>query len=113
MHHPWIEGYKPRSNFQESLRDAVLRHTPEAVSVADAALAVAADPASIGGPVDWELTTAPTVEVSADYAHHRRSAKRDYVAIGEAKTIGCRYPLPRDLAARGARFKVGLTEGQR
>ena len=84
MHHPYIDGYKPRVNFQESLRDAVLRHAPESVSVAEAALAVAADPASGNGPVTWDLITAPTVEVSRDYAHHRHAAKRDYVAIGEA-----------------------------
>ena len=58
MHHPYIDGYKPRVNFQESLRDAVLRHAPESVSVAEAALAVAANPASGTGPVTWDVITA-------------------------------------------------------
>lgn len=84
MHHPWIEGYKPRPNFQKSLRDAVLRHAPDTPSVAEAALALATAPASVAGAFTWEFTNAPTVEVSAEYAHHRRAAKRDYVAIGEA-----------------------------
>ena len=81
MHHPWIEGYKPRPNFQKSLRDAVLRHAPDTPSVAEAALALTTAPASVAGAFTWEFTNAPTVEVSAErdrltQSGHERLAER-------------------------------------
>lgn len=84
MHHPYVRGYQPRSNFQDSLRDAVLRRVGASQALAESALEAAARTAEPRTVLDWRLASAPVVEVSADYSRHRRAAKRDYVQINAA-----------------------------
>jgi hypothetical protein len=84
MHHPYIRGYQPRSNFQDSLRDAVLRHVHDVPGLAESALRVVTDPESPRALIDWKFADIPELSLSEDYAHHRRAAKRDYVAIDAA-----------------------------
>jgi hypothetical protein len=84
MHHPYIRGYQPRSNFQDSLRDAVLRRVHEAPDLAESALHVVTDPQPPRAGVDWRFVDVPDLTLSEDYIHHRRAAKRDYVAIDAA-----------------------------
>lgn len=103
MHHPYVDGYKPRANFQDSLRDAVLRHAGESSSLAEAALAAAAAPSDVDRAPVWEFTLPPSVEVSSDYERHRRAAKRDYVAIDAAN---------RSLGLAGERAVVDLERGR-
>ena len=84
MHHPYVRGYQPRSNFQDSLRDAVLRHVHAVPGLAESALRVVTDPESPRALIDWKFADIPELSLSDDYAHHRRAAKRDYVAIDAA-----------------------------
>ncbi len=84
MHHPYIRGYQPRSNFQDSLRDAVLRHVHDVPDLAESALHVVTDPETPRAAIDWRFADVPDLTLSEDYAHHRRAAKRDYVAIDAA-----------------------------
>ena len=84
MHHPYVRGYQPRSNFQDSLRDAVLRHVHTVPLLAESALEVVVEPAAPRTRIDWHLSEVPDLTLSDDYSHHRRAAKRDYVAIDAA-----------------------------
>lgn len=89
MHHPYIRGYQPRSNFQDSLRDAVLRHVHDVPDLAESALHAVTEPEAPRAVVDWKFAEVPELTLSEDYAHHRRAAKRDYVAIDAAnRTLG-------------------------
>ncbi len=84
MHHPYILGYKPLPHFQSSLRDAVLRHVHAVPRLAESALSAVTAPEAPRVGVDWKLSKVPDLTLSDDYSHHRRAAKRDYVAIDAA-----------------------------
>ncbi|HYN30827.1 MAG TPA: DUF3883 domain-containing protein [Dermatophilaceae bacterium] len=84
MHHPFILGYQPRSKFQDSLRDAVLRHIGDRADLEESALEAALRIAQSRVDVDFDLKDPPHVELSDDYQRHRRAAKRDYVQLDAA-----------------------------
>ena len=113
MHHPYIRGYQPRSNFQDSLRDAVLRHVHAVPDLAESALQVVTEPGMPRAAIDWRFAEVPDLTLSEDYAHHRRAAKRDYVAIdaanrslGHAGEVAVVSLEKQRLRARGSRTSL-------
>lgn len=81
--HPFINGYKPASNYQEALVESVLTGLARRPSLAEAAFESVI--ASIERParaIDVRVIDAPTIEVRAPlHRSPRRALKRDYVAI--------------------------------
>lgn len=100
LNHPFVNGYKPAINFQDSLRDAVVAAVRHASALEAAALAALSRPAPPGiAEYRWSLVDAPTFEFSASHGHLRRAAKRDYVALDAAN---------RSLGLAGERAVVSL-----
>lgn len=85
LRHPFINGYKPASNYQESLVDAVALALDDHDSLAEAALRAITGPASdLGPPVDWHHVSPPQLEFGWLRRSQRVAVRRDYVALDAA-----------------------------
>lgn len=82
--HPYIRGYKAASNFQDSLRDAVLAHVDASPSLRATALAEFGREPEPRVDFAWNLTDPPKVEFSAHHGYLRRAAKVDFVQVDAA-----------------------------
>lgn len=84
--YPYINGYKPRSNFQRLLLESVESHLAGNTTVEEAARAAANRPATPVTAEDVELSWVPrpipsrTRERPPEYAPCFSAAKRDYLA---------------------------------
>jgi len=95
--YPYIDGYKPRANFQGMLRRVVEEQASQNVALQEAAQAAVARPASEISLVDAEImdawVPAPAAkrlrEVPAPYAPNFSPARRDYIAQeGRNRSLG-------------------------
>ena len=84
--YPYIDGYKPRGNFQALLLEVVEEQAGENVSLQEAVQAAVPRPAATGEPVDALSVWVPPPKAThlhtkrAEYAPRFSAAKRDYLA---------------------------------
>lgn len=84
--YPYINGYKPRGNYQSMLFDVVEGQAPARIDLQDAAQAAVLRPAAAMATADDEAVWVPTPrssrirEAPATYAPRFSPAKRDYLA---------------------------------
>lgn len=84
--YPYIDGYKPRGNFQALLLEVVGEQASENTSLQDAVHAAVSRPATTGEPVDTMSVWVPPPKAThlhnrrAEYAPRFSPAKRDYLA---------------------------------
>lgn len=99
LNHPYVRGYKPAVNFQESLRDAVLRGLIGHPELRESALAQLTREPNTRAEFSWLLSDAPTVEFSPHRQFLRRAIQVDFVQIDAAN---------RSLGIAGERAVVAL-----
>ena len=84
--YPYIDGYKPRGNFQALLLDVVESHLQANVPLQEAAQAAVLRPAVCATPGELDSIWVPpprpqrVAEQAAVYAPHFSAARRDYLA---------------------------------
>lgn len=99
LSHPYVRGYKAASNFQVSLRDAVVEQLDSRSGLTAAALA---DFSRVPRPLvdfSWNVIDAPRVEFSPYREFLRRAVKVDYVQVDAAN---------RALGLAGEQAVIGL-----
>lgn len=85
LRHPFVKGYKPAVNYQDSLTQAVLRGLARSPSLAEAAFEqFTADPPRVQWDIAWSDEPAPVIEFGDAAARRRRAVKVDFVRLDEA-----------------------------
>lgn len=84
LSHPYVRGYKAASNFQDSLRDAVVAQVQARAGLRTAALHDFGREPTPRAVFDWHFTDAPHIEFSPHRDFLRRATKVDYVQIDAA-----------------------------
>lgn len=85
LNHPFVNGYKPAVNYQDSLTEAVLRALSTRPSIADAAYAMFTEAPPVAGPdFQWREEGAPVIEFGEAAARTRRAVKTDFVRLDAA-----------------------------
>ncbi|MDT0214714.1 DUF3883 domain-containing protein [Rothia sp. ARF10] len=84
LSHPYVRGYKAASNFQESLRDAVVAQVQGRTDLRTAALENFTREPTTHADIAWNLTDAPSVEFSPHRDFLRRATKVDFVQVDAA-----------------------------
>lgn len=84
LSHPYVRGYKAASNFQVSLRDAVVAQVRTGSDLRAAALDNFAREPTPGADFTWSLTDAPQVEFSPHRDFLRRATMVDFVQVDAA-----------------------------
>ena len=85
LSHPFVRGYKPAVNYQDSLTQAVLRGLNRTPSVAEAAMAsiLSATPPACA-EFHWSLEAPPVIEFGDAATRRRRAIKTDFVRLDAA-----------------------------
>jgi hypothetical protein len=86
LSHPFVSGYKPAVNYQDSLTQSVLRALSRTPSVAEAALMMftASPPPTSATDFHWREETAPVIEFGEAARRTRRAIKTDFVQLDAA-----------------------------
>lgn len=84
LSHPYVRGYKAASNFQESLRDAVVAQVQGRTGLRTAALDDFTREPTTDADFTWNLTEAPSVDSSPHRDYLRRATKVDFVQVDAA-----------------------------
>ncbi len=84
LHVYWVEGYKPRGNYQGALRDAVIERLAADSRIEESMLKRLEEPLDerIAADIQWDLTSPPSIPMAPALDRKiRRAVKHDFVAL--------------------------------